>query len=94
MQRFIAVHTLPGMTEEQMRGLLKNHLPFPPGATCRWTYMSLEEGKGFCDWVAPNKEAILEWLKASQMPYDGLYPVRIVDWALQEIEPALQPAAV
>lgn len=56
--------------------------------------MCFEEGKGFCDWVAPSKEAILEWFKATNMPYDAIYPVRMIDWALQEIEPSLEPVAV
>lgn len=93
MQRFLAVHTLPGITEEQITALVKNHPPFPTGVVCRWTYVNFEEGKGFCDWIAPNKEAILEWLRAVNMPYDALYPVRMLDWALQEIEPARAPVA-
>jgi uncharacterized protein DUF4242 len=88
MQRFIAVHTLPGFGEEQLKALLKNHPPFPQGTVCRWTYADFETGKAFCDWVAPSKEAILEWFQATSMPYDALYPVRLVDWALQEVEPA------
>ena len=93
MQRFVAVHTLP-LTEEQASAMLKNHPPFPPGVVCRWTYCSFEEHKFFCDWVAPSKEAILDWFKAVDMPYDAIYPVRIADWALQELEPAAQSAAV
>lgn len=94
MQRFIAVHTIPGMTEEQLTALVKNHPPFPPATICRWTYANFEEGKAFCDWVAPNREAILEWFKATNMQYDALYPVRMVDWLAQEIEPAPEPATV
>ncbi len=94
MQRFIAVHTLPGMTEEQLRQLLQNHPPFPPGVLCRWTYCNLEESKFFCDWAAPSKEAILEWFRTAGIAYDALYPVRIMDWATQEIEPAREPVAV
>jgi hypothetical protein len=94
MQRFIAVHTLPGFTEEQLVGLVKSHPPFPQDVICRWTYMNFEEHKAFCDWVAPSKEAILAWFKETNMPYDALYPVRMVDWALREIEPAPQKVAV
>ncbi len=74
--------------------LVKNHPPFPEGSVCRWSYVNYEEGKAFCDWIAPSREVILDWFKAIDMPYDVLMPVRMVDWLAQTIEPAREVAAV
>ncbi len=85
MARFIAVHTMP-MTEEQLMGMLKNLPPIPEGMTWKQTYCDFKDGKFFCEWEAPNKEAIEQGFKANNLPFDAVYPVRLFNVAKQQYE--------
>jgi hypothetical protein len=87
LPRFIVVHTMP-MTEEQAMAMFKN-MPsqLPPGVTWKLTYCDFDDGKFFCEWEAPNKEAVEQVFKASNAPFDAVYPVRLFDAAKGELEP-------
>ena len=87
MPRFIAVHTAP-FPEEQFKAAVKD-MPsrLPPGVSWKLTYCDFDDNKFFCEWEAPNKEAIEQVLKAANMPFDAVYPVRLLDVAKAELEP-------
>ena len=77
MPRFIAVHTIPTMTEERVIALAKNKVP--KGIAWKKTYCDFTDGKFFCDWEAANKEAIEEYFKTEKFRFDAIYPVRRFD---------------
>ncbi len=77
MPRFIVVHTVP-WTEEDLTKIAKDMLPkLPPSVTYKLTYCDFADGKFFCEWEAPNKEAIEQIFKSANAPYDAVYPVRL-----------------
>ena len=86
MPRFIAVHTAPG-TEEQMKASAKN-MPsqLPAGVSWKLAYCDFADNKFFCEWEAPSKEAIEQIFKAANLPFDAIYPVRLLDVAKAELE--------
>jgi dsDNA-binding SOS-regulon protein len=81
MSRFIAVHTVPPMTEADWMGKMKEMSEklsqLPPGVAYNLSYCDLADGKIFCDWVAPNKDTVDQVLKATGLPLDAVYPVKI-----------------
>ena len=86
MPRFIAVHTAP-FPEEQMKAAAKDMPPqLPPGITWKLTYCDFADNKFFCEWEAPNKETIEQIFKANNMPFDAIYPVRLLDVTKAELE--------
>ena len=86
MPRFIAVHTAD-FPEEQMKAAAKDIPPkLPPGVTWKLTYCDFADNKFFCEWEAPAKEAIEQVFKTINMPYDAIYPVRLLDVAKAELE--------
>jgi len=87
LPRFVATHTIP-YTEAEFKEMLKQPLPqFPPGVTWKLTYCGFDDHKWFCEWEAPNKEAIKQVFKAWPMPFDDIYQVRLFDVAKMELEP-------
>lgn len=87
MTRYIAQHTLP-WTEEDVNKLIEQGMPqMPEGLAWKTTFCSFPEHKFFCEWEAPSAESIEQFLKASQMPYDVIYPVRRFDVAERQMEP-------
>ena len=87
MARFIAAHTAP-FTESDLKTFAKD-LPsqLPAGVTWKLTYCDFSDNKFFCEWEAPNKEAIEQVFKAQNVPFDAVYPVRLLDVAKAELEP-------
>lgn len=87
MPRFIAVHTLP-YTEAEFMGMLKGEsMPdLPAGVVWKLTYCDFADHKFFCEWEAPNKETIEQIFKAQKLPFDVVYPVRLLDVAKMELE--------
>ena len=79
MPRFIAVHSLP-YNEEQIIATAKN-MPeqLPPDVSWNFTYCAFDDNKFFCEWEAPDKNAIEQVFKSTQVPYDAVYPVRLLD---------------
>ena len=87
MPRFIAVHTAP-FGEDDIKGAAKD-MPskLPAGVSWKLTYCDFADNKFFCEWEAPTKEAIEQVFKASNLPFDAVYPVRLLDVAKAELEP-------
>ena len=79
MPRFIAIHNMP-YNEEQIIATAKN-MPsqLPPNLSWNLTYCAFDDGKFFCEWEGPDKEAIEQVFKASQIPYEAVYPIRLLD---------------
>jgi len=51
------------------------------------TYCGFDDHKFFCEWEALNKETIEQILTAEKMPFDAIYPVRLLNVAKRELEP-------
>jgi hypothetical protein len=83
MPRFIAVHTAH-FTEEQLKAVAKEALP--AGISWKLTYCDFADGKFFCEWEAPNKEAVEQGFKARKLPFDAVYPVRLFNVAKAKFE--------
>ena len=86
MPRFIAVHTVP-LTEADLKETAKKISDLPAGITWKRTYCDFADNKHFCEWEAPNKEAIEQVFKAQNMPFDAIYPVQLFNVATAELEP-------
>ena len=87
MSRYIVAHTAP-MTEQQVNEMLKSPPNFPAGIACHYTWFDFSAGKFFCEWEAPNKESVEQSIRAMNMPFDVVYPVRRLAWATGQLEPA------
>ena len=79
MPRFIVVHSMP-YNEEQIIATAKN-MPsqLPPDVSWNLTYCAFDDNRFFCEWEAPNKDVIEQVFKSTQVPYDAVYPVRLLD---------------
>ena len=88
LPRFIAVHTMPMTESEAIEGAKEMaSKQLPPGVSWKLTYCGFADNKHFCEWEAPNKEVIEQIFKASNIPFDAVYPVRLLDVAKAELEP-------
>jgi hypothetical protein len=77
MPRFIAVHTTPWTEEYLMKVAEEMPSQLPPGISYKLTYCDFDDGKFFCEWEAPNKEAIEQIFSSINAPYDAIYPVQL-----------------
>jgi len=79
MPKFIVVHSVP-YNKEQILATAKN-IPnqLPPDVSWNLTYCAFGDSRFFCEWEAPNKDAVEQVLKSTQIPYDAVYPVRLLD---------------
>ena len=79
MARFIAVHSM-SYNEEQIIATAKN-MPnqLPKDVSWKLTYCAFDDNRFFCEWEAPNKDAVEQVFKSTQVPYDAVYPVRLLD---------------
>ncbi len=86
MAKFMAVHTMP-LTKEQTLAMAKQgHATMPEGLVWKQTYCDFANQKFFCDWEAPNKEALEQYFKTVKMPFDAVYPVEIFNVAAGAFE--------
>jgi hypothetical protein len=87
MPHFIVTHTVP-FTEEALVKLAKEEAPKFAETGVSWirTYCDFDDNKFFCEWEAPIKEAIEQILNDLNIPYEGIYPVRIFDVATVKLE--------
>jgi hypothetical protein len=86
MPRFIAAHTMPVNEEAIMKFAKEMPSQLPPGVIWKLTYCDFPSNKFFCEWEAPNKEAIEQVFKAAEIPFDAIYAVRLLDVAKAELE--------
>ena len=87
MSRFIAAHSVP-FTEEVLVKYAKEEEPKFEKVGVRWIkiYCDFASNKHFCEWKAPNKEAIEKIFKDLKIPYDGIYKVRVFNVAKVKFE--------
>jgi Protein of unknown function (DUF4242) len=74
MPKFLTVRTVPPLTEEQIASSSRRAMTLGEGVGVRWikSYYSAEDGKLYCEWEAPNIEAIYEHAKLLQSPVDSV----------------------
>ncbi len=87
MPRFTAIHSIP-FTEDALIQLAKEEAPkfADKGVTWVRTQCSFDDNKFVCEWEGPDKEAIEGILNDYDIPFDGVYPVRIFDVATAQFE--------
>ena len=87
MPRFIATHTMSA-SEEAIVKMAKEDAPkfSEMGLTWVRTYCDFDDNKFFCEWEAPNKEAIETLFKETNSPYDEIFPVQLFDVATATLE--------
>jgi hypothetical protein len=88
MPRFIVVHTAP-LTEELLKKIATELPPHEVLEDVSWnlTYCDFDDNKFFCEWEGPSKEVVELGIKAANIPFDAIYPVRIFYPAKAELEP-------
>ena len=78
MAKFMCTHTLPPgkITTEQLKQFADaaQHDPTVKGYR---SFANLGEGKAVCIMEASNKEAIANWFKKMQMPFDSITQVEL-----------------
>jgi len=76
------------MTESDLKAAAKDMPPqLPPGVSWKLTYSAFGDNKFLCKWEVPNIVEIEPVFKAANLPFDAVYPVRLLDVAKVEIEP-------
>ena len=85
MSRFMAIHTLP-YTEAQLKEAAKSMPKLPAGLKWKQSYCDFASHKFFCEWEASSKEAIEQYFKTVNMPFEAFYSVRMFDVAKKKVE--------
>jgi uncharacterized protein DUF4242 len=86
MPKYIIERTLPPLTKEELDATGKRSVEAiskVPGVVWIKSYISESEGKIYCEYYAPNPEAILEHAKLAGLPADKISEVSL------EISPAM-----
>ena len=86
MPRFIIERTFPQPpTEEEIAAVGARVLAVNDQLGITWvkSYYSAKDGKSYCEYEAPNAEAIFEAARQAEIPADAVYPIDIV------IDPAM-----
>ncbi len=80
MPRYIIERNVPGMSREQLdaAGRRSNEvIASMPGVIWIRSYVSDTEGKIYCEYDAPNAEAILEHARRAGLPVDRISEVAL-----------------
>ena len=77
MARFLAIHSVPGMTEDEFRQALSEVGRWRPDGrtTILKVYCDLARGKLFSECEAPQQAQFEEWIRAMGWSYDAIYTV-------------------
>ena len=81
MANFMAVHTLPITKEQAIEMSKQTEGKMPAGMVWKQTYCDFNSHKFFCDWEAPNREALEAYFKATNMPFEAIFPVELFEVA-------------
>ena len=83
MARFLAIHSVSGMTEEEFRHALSEAGRWRPDrhTTILKVYCDLGRGKLFSECEAPQQAQFEEWIRAVGWSYDAIYSVDLVHQA-------------
>jgi len=76
MPRFIACHTMPGVTRAMLEqaGQAAQNNPEVKGVA---SYSSLSQGIVHCVFDAPSQDALATWFQKMKMPYDRIVRVEL-----------------
>jgi Nickel responsive protein SCO4226-like len=86
MPRYVIERNVPGITEEELQAAGKRSikvLESMPEVTWIKSYISVAEGKIYCEYEAPNPEAIIEHGKRANLPVDKITLVEM------EVDPSM-----
>jgi uncharacterized protein DUF4242 len=86
MPKYIIERTLPPLSKEEMNATGRRSVEAiskVPGVVWIKSYISESEGKIYCEYYAPNPEAILEHAKLAGLPADKISEVSL------EISPSM-----
>ena len=82
MPKYVVFRTVGKLTEEEIQaGSLKSIEALELTPDVRWirSYYSAEEGKIYCEYQAPNVEAIIEHARKAGIPFDRAEVVRVLE---------------
>lgn len=80
MPRYIVERTLPRLSSEELQAIGKKVIEVcaqMPGVSWVKSSISESEGKSYCEFEAPNREAVLEHSKKAGLPVDKISAVEI-----------------
>jgi hypothetical protein len=80
MPRYIVERTLPRLSSQELETIGKKVIEVAkqlPGVTWIKSSISESEGKSYCEFEAPNREAVLEHSKKAGLPVDKISAVEI-----------------
>ena len=80
MPRYIAIHTVPGITEEQFNQALGQVRQWRPNnrSTIIKVYCNLSEGKLVSECECGEQAQFEEWIAQMNWPCDGIYQVDLI----------------
>ena len=76
MAKFMCTHTVKGFTREQYSQVAAAS---QQDSTVKGleSYANLTEGKIYCVWQAPQREAIAAWFQKMNVPYDSITQIEL-----------------
>jgi len=86
MPRYVIERNVPGVTEEELLAVGKRSVKVLEGMSgVAWikSYISVAEGKIYCEYEAPNPEALIEHGKRTNIPVDKITQVDM------EVDPSM-----
>jgi hypothetical protein len=76
MAKFMCTHTVQGITRDQYCQVAAASQQDPTvKGLC--SYANLTEGKIYCVWEAPQREAIAAWFNKMNVPYDSIIQIEL-----------------
>jgi hypothetical protein len=76
MAKFMCTHTVKGFTRDQycQVAVASQQDPSVKGLQ---SFANLTEGKIYCVWQAPQREAIAAWFQKMNVPYDSITQIEL-----------------
>ena len=76
MAKFMCTHTVKGMTRDQFSQVAAAS---QQDSTVKGihSYANLTEGKIYCIWQAPQREAIAAWFQKMNVPFDSITQIEL-----------------
>ena len=71
MPKFMCTHTVKGFTRDQFTQIAAASQQDPTVKGLQ-SFANLSEGKVYCVWQAPRREAIATWFQKMNVPYDNI----------------------
>ena len=86
MPRYVIERNISGISEEELQAVGERSVKViskMPGVTWIKSYISVSEGKLYCEYEAPNPETLIEHGKRAKIPVDKITLIEM------EIEPSM-----